>query len=235
MISNHDEKLARPHTVFLSYGHDPESIELANRIYNSLKAADYSPWMDNPPDGQGGITFNQDWRERIYSEIRDRSHMIALLSSHSTRQPGVCREEIALAIGPLNTSIYTVLVQPAEEVTPPLIVSRRQWLDMSTWRAEMEKGPEKFDLWYQERFEEILRVLQGNASFSGDMEDLGQWLQPNKQFSNRIEAEHGFTGREWLLDGIGESSATPTRGEEAKADSHSDSRSISSSQAKPRT
>jgi WD40 repeat protein len=210
MISNHDEKLARPHTVFLSYGHDPESIELANRIYNSLKAADYSPWMDNPPDGQGGITFNQDWRERIYSEIRDRSHMIALLSSHSTRQPGVCREEIALAIGPLNTSIYTVLVQPAEEVTPPLIVSRRQWLDMSTWRAEMEKGPEKFDLWYQERFEEILRVLQGNASFSGDMEDLGQWLQPNKQFSNRIEAEHGFTGREWLLDGIGESSATPT-------------------------
>ena len=210
MISNHDEKLARPHTVFLSYGHDPESIELANRIYNSLKAADYSPWMDNPPDGQGGITFNQDWRERIYSEIRDRSHMIALLSSHSTRQPGVCREEIALAIGPLNTSIYTVLVQPAEEVTPPLIVSRRQWLDMSTWRAEMEKGPEKFDLWYQERFEEILRVLQGNASFSGDMEDLGQWLQPNKQFSNRIEAEHGFTGREWLLDGIGESSANPT-------------------------
>jgi WD40 repeat protein len=196
----------RQHKVFLSYGHDPESSELANRLYNSLKAAGYSPWMDKPPDGQGGIAFNQDWRERIYSEIKDRSHMIALLSSHSTRKPGVCREEIALAIGPLNTRIYTVLVQPAEEVTPPLIVSRRQWLDMSTWRAEMDKGQEKFDFWYQERFEEILRVLQGNASFSGDMEDLERWLQPNKQFSNRIEAEHGFTGREWLLAGIGESS-----------------------------
>jgi WD40 repeat protein len=205
MISQHDESSTRQHKVFLSYGHDPESSELANRLYNSLKAAGYSPWMDKPPDGEGGIVFNQDWRERIYSEIRDRSHMIALLSSHSTRKPGVCREEIALAIGPLNTRIYTVLVQPAEEVTPPLIVSRRQWLDMSTWRAEMEKGPEKFDLWYQARFDEILRVLQGNASFSGDMEALERWLQPNKQFSNRIEAEHGFTGREWLLAGIGES------------------------------
>ncbi len=206
MISNQEDRPTRQHKVFLSYGHDPESVLLANRLYNSLKAAGYSPWMDKPPDGQGGITFNQDWRERIYSEIKDRSHMIALLSSHSTRKPGVCREEIALAIGPLNTRIYTVLVQPAEEVTPPLIVSRRQWLDMSTWRAEMEKGPENFDLWYRERFEEILRVLQVNASFSGDMEALERWLQPKKQFSNRIEAEHGFTGREWLLAGVGESS-----------------------------
>ena len=206
VISKQDDRSTRQHKVFLSYGHDPESSELANRLYNSLKADGYAPWMDKPPDGQGGIDFNQDWRERIYSEIKDRSHMIALLSSHSTRKPGVCREEIALAIGPLNTRIYTVLVQPAEEVTPPLIVSRRQWLDMSTWRAEMKKGPENFDLWYQERYEEILRVLQGNASFSGDMEDLERWLQPNKQFSNRIEAEHGFTGREWLLAGIGESS-----------------------------
>ena len=206
MIFHNDDSSTRQHKVFLSYGHDPESSELANRLYNSLKAAGYAPWMDKPPDGQGGIAFNQDWRERIYSEIRDRSHMIALLSSHSTRKPGVCREEIALAIGPLNTRIYTVLVQPAEEVTPPLIVSRRQWLDMSTWRAEMEKGHEKFGLWYQERFDEILRVLKGNTSFSGDMEELERWLQPNKQFSNRIEAEHGFTGREWLLAGIGESS-----------------------------
>lgn len=212
MISNQDDGPARQHKVFLSYGHDPASVELANRLYNSLKAAGYSPWMDKPPDGQGGIAFNQDWRERIYSEIRDRSHMIALLSSHSTRKPGVCREEIALAIGPLNTRIYTVLVQAAEEVTPPLIVSRRQWLDMSTWRAEMEKGQEKFDLWYQERFDEILRVLKGNASFSGDMEDLERWLQPNKQFSNRIEAEHGFTGREWLLAGVGESSLPSREG-----------------------
>jgi WD40 repeat protein len=212
MIFNCDDGPTRQHKVFLSYGHDPESSELANRLYNSLKLAGYSPWMDKPPDGQGGIAFNQDWRERIYSEIRDRSHMIALLSSHSTRKPGVCREEIALAIGPLNTRIYTVLVQPAEEVTPPLIVSRRQWLDMSTWRAEMEKGQEKFDLWYQERFDEILRVLQGNASFSGDMEELERWLQPNKQFANRIEAEHGFTGREWLLAGIGESSLPSLEG-----------------------
>ena len=206
MISKQDDRPNHEHKVFLSYGHDPASVELANRLFSSLTAAGYSPWMDKPPDGQGGITFNQDWRERIFTEIRDRSHMIALLSSHSTRKPGVCREEIALAIGPLNTRIYTVLVQAAEEVTPPLIVSRRQWLDMSTWRAEMEKGEEKFDLWYQERFEEILRVLQGNASFSGDMEDLERWIQPNKQFSNRIEAQHGFTGREWLLAGIGESS-----------------------------
>ena len=204
-MSNQGDRPTRQPKVFLSYGHDPESVVLANRLYKSLKAAGYSPWMDKPPDGQGGIAFNQDWRERIYSEIKDRSHMIALLSSHSTRKPGVCREEIALAIGPLNTRIYTVLVQPAEEVTPPLIVSRRQWLDMSTWRAEMEKGPENFDLWYQERFEEILRVLQGNASFSGDMEALERWLQPNKQFSNRIEAERGFIGREWLLAGVGES------------------------------
>lgn len=69
------EPVTAPNSVFLSYGHDPDCTELANRLYASLKAAGYQPWMDKPPDDHGGISFNEDWRERIRSEIRGSSHI----------------------------------------------------------------------------------------------------------------------------------------------------------------
>jgi WD40 repeat protein len=185
-------------SVFLSYGHDPGGISLAERLYGDLKRTGFDPWMDSPPAGGVGIAFNDDWRARITEEIRKRDHMIALLSRHSTRDPGVCREEIALAIGPLNTAVYTVLIQDANEITPPLIVSRRQWLDMSEWRARQHD-----QAWYDEQFAKILHVLRTREGFSGDMEALRQWLKPNTQFANRIESSLAFIGREWLLGGLG--------------------------------
>lgn len=186
--------------VFLSYGHDPECTELARQIKKGLEP-EFVVWMDESTDAGGGIRFGDDWRQRIVSGIRQSQHMLALLSGHSTRKPGVCREEVALALGPLKSHVYSVLVQPVSEVTPPLILSQRQWLDMSDWRTK--RGTPEFESWFADHLAEIVRVLRTKSNFAGDMEELNTALKPLSQVSNHMESERGFYGRHWLLGRLG--------------------------------
>lgn len=157
--------------------------------------------MDNLPNPGRGIRFGDDWRQRIQEGIRQSSHMLALLSAHSSRKPGVCREEVALALGPLKSYVYTILVQPVSEVCPPLILSQRQWLDMSDWRERQQQPG--FEDWFDEQFAQVVRALRDKSNFSGEMDELQRTLNPLSQISHLRFAERGFVGREWLLGRLG--------------------------------
>ena len=82
--------------VFLSYGHDPACLEIVQRISLDLQSAGWDPWVDKR------IEYGDDWRREITKGILDSQHMLAFLSQHSTRKPGVCRQEVAIALGPLK-------------------------------------------------------------------------------------------------------------------------------------
>ena len=187
--------------LFLSYGHDPECTELARLLRHRLEP-EFSVWMDEITEDERGIRFGDDWRQRIVDGIRKSDYMLALLSAHSTRKPGVCREEVALAIGPLKGYVYSVLVQPLAEVMPPLILSQRQWLDMSEWR-ERRNSP-GFDEWFDQQIEKIVNALREKSSFAGEMAELQVALRPLSQVSHHREVEKGFVGRQWLLGRLGE-------------------------------
>jgi hypothetical protein len=187
--------------VFLSYGHDPECTELACLLRSRLEP-EFKVWMDESDFDQRGIQFGDDWRQRIVEGISNSDYMLALMSAHSTRKPGVCREEVALALGPLKGYVYSVLVQPIGEVMPPLILSQRQWLDMSEWRERRDKPG--FDSWFDEQVEKIATALRAKSGFAGEMAELHQALRPLSQLSNHMEAEKGFIGRQWLLGRLGQ-------------------------------
>lgn len=187
--------------VFLSYGHDPECTELA-RLLRSRLEPEFKVWMDEIDLDRRGIRFGDDWRQRIVEGISTSDYMLALMSAHSTRKPGVCREEVALALGPLKGYVYSVLVQPIAEVMPPLILSQRQWLDMSEWRERRNKPG--FDSWLDEHIEKIATALRAKSGFAGEMAELHRALRPLSQLSNHKEAEQGFMGRQWLLGRLGQ-------------------------------
>ena len=137
-----------PRTIFLSYGHDPACGDLVRDIERDLRARGFKPWVD-----RNEIRFNDDWRREITEGIRASGHVLAFLSKHSTRTPGVCRQEIAIAFGPGKAHVYTVLVEPENEVTPPVLISQKQWLKMEDWRERKAGDPEAFKVWYQAQFE----------------------------------------------------------------------------------
>lgn len=189
--------------VFLSYGHDVASAELVARISQDLEREGINVWVDS-----NRIRFGDDWRQSITEGIQASTHVLAFLSKHSTRKPGVCRQEIAIALGPGKAHVYTVLVEPEKEVSPPLLISHLQWLDMQQWQSLREQDAEQFEAWYQDRLGEILSVLRSSEPFSGDITLLEQWLKPSDCVADMVHAEEGFTGRDWLIGRIARSEAS---------------------------
>jgi hypothetical protein len=110
--------------IFLSYGHDANE-ELVRRIKADLEKRGHDVWFDKTE-----IKAGDDWRRAITDGILHSQRVVSFLSKHSTRDPGVCRDEIAIAIGVKGGNIQTILVESEAEVQPPVNIGHIQWLDM---------------------------------------------------------------------------------------------------------
>ena len=106
-----------PLRIFLSYGHDANE-ELVRRIYADLKKRGHDVWFD-----KNEIKFGDEWRRAITDGILQSNRVLSFLSKHSTRDPGVCLDEIAIAIGAKGGNIQTILVESEREVKPPPSIS----------------------------------------------------------------------------------------------------------------
>jgi hypothetical protein len=135
----------KPMRIFLSYGHDANE-ELVRRIKADLEKCGHDAWFD-----KNEIKFGDDWRREITDGITGSHRVLSFLSKHSTRDPGVCLDEIAIAIGTRGGNIQTILVESETEVKPPASISHLQWLDMHDWKERKESGsgvpPEHPDFW----------------------------------------------------------------------------------------
>ena len=104
--------------IFLSYGHDNAAEALVLRIKTDLAHLGHEVWLDRER-----IEFGDDWRREVTEGIIESDHVLAFLSEHSTRDPGVCRDEIAIALGAGKAYVFTILVQPEVDVSLPISVS----------------------------------------------------------------------------------------------------------------
>ena len=188
-----------PLRIFLSYGHDA-SEELVRMIKTDLEKRGHDVWFD-----KSEIKFGDDWRRDITDGVIKSNRVLSFLSKHSTRDPGVCRDEIAIAIGVKGGNIQTILVDDEKEVQAPVNIGHIQWLDMHDWKAKQVLGENLWKEWYQSKFDEIIRVVESDESrrFAGEIELLNGYLKPIKSDS-RIYAllNKGFIGREWLFEAV---------------------------------
>ena len=84
--------------IFLSYGHD-SNVPLIKKIKEYLSKDDngklrHDVWIDTSE-----IKAGKNWRNCITEGIMSSDVVLAGLSKHSTRNPGVCRDEINISIG----------------------------------------------------------------------------------------------------------------------------------------
>jgi hypothetical protein len=188
-------KTAHPKAVFFSYGHDGNK-ELVDRFKDDLEKRGHTVWIDYKEIG----TWN-DWKGKITQGIHDSELVLAFLSKHATREPGVCGNEIAMALNRFGT-VYPVLLEPVNEVTPPVTISHLQWQDLSQWREIRDGKIEGKDWgrWYEEKLIQLITLVEGEASeFEGDINGLRAVLAPVKFISDIACHIPEFIGREWLF------------------------------------
>ena len=199
-----------PLRLFLSYGHDSNE-ELVRQIKADLEKRGHDVWFD-----KNEIKFGDEWRRSITDGILKSHRVLSFLSKHSTRDPGVCRDEIAIAIGVKGGNIQTILVESEQEVQPPVNIGHIQWLDMHDWKERQQRGsglqPEdraaadaEWEQWYQAKLAEIVRVVESDESrrFAGEIETLNGHLKPIKSEARICQSlGKGFYGRQWLFEAV---------------------------------
>jgi tetratricopeptide (TPR) repeat protein len=180
--------------IFFSYGHDT-NIGLVLRIRGDVEQAGHSVWIDESEIKAGDV-----WRRKILDGLKDTNWMLAFLSRHSVRDPGVCLDEIAITMGAKGDAFSTILVEPEQEVRVPVSISHIQWSDMSDWRTRQSQDGPEWEAWYRERVSAILASLADPAThrFSGEIAELEKLLRPISQAADIPPLIDGFVGREWL-------------------------------------
>jgi hypothetical protein len=197
-----------PQSIFLSYAHKSEreedfdiSEELALLVKAELDSDGHQVWIDKE-----GIRAGFEWRDQITSAILKHTHFLCFLSRRSVRDPGVCLNEIATALGHTR-NIQTVLAGPESQVSPPLTISHLQWHDFQDWR-EIRSGiktganGETWDAWFFKRMELVRDAIGNaqNAQTAGQLQLLKDILVPSGFEARIIEKIEGFFGRQWLFE-----------------------------------
>jgi|GEM_PF-1210686 len=190
------ERATRRAKIFLSYGHD-RNAGLVSELKTDLEKRGHEVWIDYKDIGTW-----EDWRGNITRGIIDSELAVAFLSRHSTRDPGVCRNEIAIALHHFGI-VYPVLLEAEAEVDPPVTITHLQMLDLSRWNDIRDgKVPgEDWERWYEEKLLSMVDRIEGEGSQLADQSrSLRDTLRP-ENFDDQI-ARHvpGFVGRQWILD-----------------------------------
>lgn len=185
--------------LFFSYGHDRNRL-LVERIKRDLEKRGHHVWIDTSE-----IKAGDHWRDDILNGVLNASSVIAFLSEHSTRNPGVCLDELKIAVCVKGADIKTVLLEPENRIKPPATLSDIQWLDMSNWYEVKNSSDCDFEHWYREKFSELCRVIESSKTveLSGDIHllktRLSPYLNSEKEY-NLLSKE--FYGRRWLEEYI---------------------------------
>ena len=187
-----DERLR----VFLSYGHDGNE-ELVLRLKGFLEARGHEVWIDKDE-----IKGGDDWRRAIHDGIAASDQVLSVLSMYSVRDPGVCLNEIAIALSVRGGNISTVLVEPEDAVAVPPSVGHVQWLDMSQWRVRRDEPG--FEEWLAGKLDELAEVVESEQSrrFAGEIDRLNRVLRPVLPHARTAALLDRFVGREWLADQV---------------------------------
>ena len=155
------EKASDTMVFFFSYSHKEK--EICQMVQEAFLQRGHKVWID-----QEKIKEGDDWREKIAQGILSSNGVIAFLSRNSVRDPGVCLNELSIAVGVRGGNIKTVLLEREENVRPPSSISHLQWLDMSAWRTEQAKGEESFHVWFRKKMEKLIAVAESPETLTDD-------------------------------------------------------------------
>lgn len=177
--------------LFFSYGHD-DNAEIVNRLAEDLRKDGHEVWIDTT-----NIRSGDDWRRKITEGITKSELTMAFASKHSVRDPGVCLDELKIAVCVKGAQIQSVILEKG--VKPPRSTRHKQDIEMFEWKAHKENGT--FDKWYTDKLQEIKDILNlpEVKSYDQEMTYIKKCLNPDLteiKFDN-LKAEVYYE-RKWL-------------------------------------
>jgi WD40 repeat protein len=181
--------------VFLSYG-TRDALEVAMWLHGALTSRGYQVFWDK--EGLRETTGSA-WDRHLEEAIRTHDVVVALMSPHSVRPEGECRNEISFAKDH-GKPIVPVMVRRCER---PLRVHDLQYVDLETFPrvGELERSA-----W----LEEIIRFIENGVPVDPALSELRRRFRPlDYERVLRRNPTDPFTGREWLFDRIDQWIANP--------------------------
>lgn len=181
--------------VFFSYGHDKNEV-LVSMIKERLEQRGHLVWID-----RSRIKAGDDWRRSITDGLTDTSTVLSFLSAHSVRTPGVCLDELKIALGVKRGYIKTILLEEESSVQVPTTVSDIQWLDLSDWGTHYQAGEQAFQAWFEEKVQQIIGIVESKESlnFAGEIQKLKGILAPSLlNTKEQFLLNKPYVGRKWL-------------------------------------
>ena len=182
--------------LFFSYGHDQHK-DLVDLIRKRLEERGHVVWIDH-----NDIEHNDDWRQEITKGIIGSDDIISFMSKHSLRDPGVCLDEVQIAISIKNERVIRIHLEETKEIKPSTAISSRQYLDMKDWETYYNQGGEVWNEWFNKKMSDLIRCIEDpeNAQFDGEITELNHKLNPIDYLTRaRILLKDEFRGRTWLL------------------------------------
>lgn len=136
--------------LFFSYGHD-KNVPVVEVLRRDLEARGYKVWID-----RHDLKSGDDWRREITRGILESDTAFSFASSYSLRYPGVCIDELSIAVGVKGALVQSVLLEP--RVQPPASTMFKNVIDMSDWLEHV--GDERFLGWYEDWHSRLERSVE---------------------------------------------------------------------------
>ena len=199
------ERMTEEINVFFSYAHDDESFENGAVVVDRLKqlieeksGGKIKIWLDTY-----SIPRNKDWRELITSGIVESDRFVGFMSRKALRDPGVCRDELGIAVGSRYGIISCVLLEGERTLNPPAEFTERQWIDLSDWKKKRDEGEAEFERFLNDAADELIGILRDPETlrFNHEVKKLKEALGISAvDEMTRIDELLKFkmTGRGWL-------------------------------------
>ena len=207
--SDERERMTEEINVFFSYAHDDEDFENGAVVVDRLKqlieeksGGKIKIWLDTY-----SIPRNKDWRELITSGIVESDRFVGFMSRKALRDPGVCRDELGIAVGSRYGIISCVLLEGERTLNPPAEFTERQWIDLSDWKKKRDEGEAEFERFLNDAADELIGILRDPETlrFNHEVKKLKESLGISAvDEMTRIDELLKFkmTGRGWLEDRI---------------------------------
>lgn len=167
--------------LFFSYGHEAKNSIIVDMIKARLENEHHHEvWFDRER-----IPASENWRRKIHDGIESSDRVVSFMSEHAMRTendtPGVCIDELSIALSIPEMTIITILLEAPEKVKAPSTLTAVQWLDMSDWAEKYKIGGEAFESYFDAKFALILSAVENekNFYFHGEVEGLRKSLLPD--------------------------------------------------------
>jgi tetratricopeptide (TPR) repeat protein len=199
-----DTHQAHKQRIFLSYAHKVDAnpdhtADLVDAIKLRLELAGLETWIDKQQ-----LLPGRDWREGITRGIDESDRVLSFLSPRSVRDPGVCLDEIGIAMSHKHGAIATLLADKEVADRIPASVAHIQYLDVSDWQQVKCRGEAAWDAWLNGIVAKILEIIAANHGFAGEIEALQKILTPMPDTAKIGKlVERGLIGRAWVKEAIG--------------------------------